>query len=362
MFIVKTSPRAFLYALLPLLIVQGMLFCNGLAGSQASPPLFEMPTPDRALALLALRISLDAAALVAGHFIARDFGWGSRAVYAVFGGLASAAGYAVALRYGLVWVPPIPRHPDHRRHPADPGRHGGGLCVQPACRLRAPQAAAGRAGRQRFGCSTDAAAASPQPDAAPAPAAFEGPVQVRTSLGAMFMAAMVPALLVAALFFTLAPSDPAMAMAVPAQMFVMTAIVTTIPALIGSCAGARAGARPAPHPRVRIRRPRRAVRACARAGADPVRRLAGVSVHRRGRGLPDAAADGVRRHHDGGVPPFRRARAALAARTSAGARGRSAGAGGPSEPPQPRRGAQRLTTEAAAHSCELRVRHTSRLA
>ena len=232
MFIVKTSPRAFLYALLPLLIVQGMLFCNGLAGSQASPPLFEMPTPDRALALLALRISLDAAALVAGHFIARDFGWGSRAVYAVFGGLASAAGYAVALRYGLVWVPPIPGTLITAGIlPTLGGMVAGFVYSQlagfePRKRPQAAQA-------DNASDASDAAAASPQPDAAPAPAAFEGPVQVRTSLGAMFMAAMVPALLVAALFFTLAPSDPAMAMAVPAQMFVMTAIVTTIPALIG---------------------------------------------------------------------------------------------------------------------------------
>ena len=85
MFIVKTSVRAFLFALLPLLLVHGMLLGNALIGTQTD--LQQVPPPDKVLGMLLLRVAFDAAGLVIGHFTCRGLGIGSRAAYAIVGGV-----------------------------------------------------------------------------------------------------------------------------------------------------------------------------------------------------------------------------------------------------------------------------------
>ena len=73
MLIVKTSPRAFLFALLPLFFIHGVLLAMALLGS-GDPPTLALPPPDRAFGILVLRVALDAAGLMIGHFICRGFG------------------------------------------------------------------------------------------------------------------------------------------------------------------------------------------------------------------------------------------------------------------------------------------------
>jgi hypothetical protein len=236
MFIIKTSVRAFLFALLPLLFVHGMLLGNALLGSQANTPLTQLPPPDRAFGMLVLRVALDAAGLVFGHYMLRGFGIGSRGAYALVGGVASALGYAIALRQGL--MPPLPYEGvavTAGIFPTLTGMVAGFLYSQFAGREPLPQADA---------ASGDAASApTPTP-----PVAFDGPVQVRTSFAAMFLASSIPAFLVTVLFFIGfsgfgfrgGSGEPAsfdwsrqiFAIGLPAQVFLMTAMITTIPSAI----------------------------------------------------------------------------------------------------------------------------------
>jgi hypothetical protein len=82
------------------------------------------------------------------------------------------------------------------------------------------------------------------------PVAFDGPVQVRTSIAALFLASFIPAFLVTVLFFIGTyglvsgihdgPGEPMrfvwsrqiIALALPAQMFLVTAMTTMIPCAI----------------------------------------------------------------------------------------------------------------------------------
>jgi hypothetical protein len=238
MFIVKTSIRAFLFALLPLLLVHGMLLGNALLGSQMNPPLWQLPPPDKALSMLVVRVAVDAVGLMIGHFICRGIGIGSRAAYALVGGLASAGGYAISLRHGL--MPPLPYDGVAVTAgilPTLTGMVAGFLYGQFAGRERLQQADASS--------EPTASAATATP-----PAAFDGPVQVRTSIAAIFLASSIPALLVTALFFAVTsgvvsrvhsgPGESAgfvwsrqiVALGLPGQIFLMTVMTTIIPSAI----------------------------------------------------------------------------------------------------------------------------------
>jgi hypothetical protein len=238
MFIVKTSLRAFLFALLPLLFVHGMLLGNALLGSQVDPPLLQLPPPDQAFGMLLLRVAVDAAGLVIGHFICRGLGVGSRAIYAVIGGIASASGYAISLQQGL--MPPLPYYGvviTAGIVPTLAGMVAGFLYGQFAGRECGPHTDPVLA--------TTASATKVMP-----PVAFDGPVQVRTSIAAMFLASFIPALLVTILFFGVTYdvvsrvetgagnplgfvwSRQIMALGLPAQIFLMTVMTTIIPSAI----------------------------------------------------------------------------------------------------------------------------------
>jgi hypothetical protein len=222
--------------LLLLLLVHGMLICNMLAGSQANPPLMQLPPPDKAFGMLLLCVALDAAGPMIGHFICRGFGVGSRAAYALIGGVASAGGYAISLQQGL--MPPLPYDGVAVTAgilPTLTGMVAGFLYGQFAGRESVQNAEAQPAD------STSVAKPTP-------PAAFNGPVQVRTSIAAMFLASFIPALLVTTLIFMgtyvlvggghdgpgehFVWSRQIIALALPAQMFLMAAMTTIIPGAI----------------------------------------------------------------------------------------------------------------------------------
>ena len=237
MFIVKTSVRAFLFALLPLLLVQGMLLGNALLG-QAITPISQLTPPDQAFGMLVLRVAVDAAGLIFGHFMCRGFRVGSRAAYALVGGVASALGYAISLKQGL--MPPLPYDGVAITAgilPTLTGMVAGFLYSQFAGRERLPHAEASSA--------DTASGAKPTP-----PVVFDGPIQVRTSIAAMFLASSIPALLVTMLFFMGLSgffsgfhngwgepmrfdwSRQLIALGLPVQIFLMTAMTTVIPSAI----------------------------------------------------------------------------------------------------------------------------------
>jgi hypothetical protein len=243
MFIVKTSPRAFLIALLPLLFVHGVLLAMSLLGSQTNPPTMALPPPDKAFGMLMLRVGVDAAGLMLGHFMCRGFGVGSRAAYALIGAVAAAGGYALSVQQGLV---PAPVYDGVTVTagilPTLTGMVAGFLYGQFAGRESLVRIDTEAAGTQN---ASVVAVAKPAP-----PAIFDGPVQVRTSMAAMFFASFFPAFLAAVLFFMMSysfisgvqdgPGEPMrfvwsrqiMALALPAQMFLMTAMTTMIPGAI----------------------------------------------------------------------------------------------------------------------------------
>ena len=243
MFIVKTSFRAFLFALMPLFFVHGVLLAMALLGSQTNPPSMALPPPDKAFGMLMLRVGIDAAGLMLGHFICRGFGVGSRAAYALIGAVAAAGGYAISIQQGL--VPPSPYEGVTVTAgilPTLTGMVAGFLYGQFAGRENLVPVNTEAAGTH---AASVIAVAKPAP-----PTVFDGPVQVRTSIAAMFFASFFPAFLTAVLFFMMTygfvsgvqdgPGEPMrfvwsrqiMALALPAQMFLMTAMTTMIPGAI----------------------------------------------------------------------------------------------------------------------------------
>jgi hypothetical protein len=263
MYITRTSIRAFLLALLPLFFIHAVLFAMALITPSAEgaatfseairsplpppPPAAALPLPDYVFGMLLLRVGLDALGLLLGHFVARRFLIGSRTAYALIGALAAATGYTIALRFGLSLLPPIEgAMVTAGILPTLAGLAAGflygqfagrELVMSPANAVRADEVAAQNTG--------DTVKSVP----APLPATFDGPVQVRTSFVATMLAAIVPAFLFSAWFFTFTWSlvsgvdaNPGqmrfdwsrqvLAIAMPAQMFLINTIVTIVPGSI----------------------------------------------------------------------------------------------------------------------------------
>lgn len=140
-----------------------------------------LPTPDQALVMYLRRIVIDGALLFAGHWLLRRATIATRLAYGAMGGAAAAAGYAIALKNGLMFVaPPAGSHLTAAILPSLVGIIAGTLYLQFAGRevIALPAAQSPR----------DAAATD-----APAPTLFDGPVQVRTSIVAMLIASVIPA-------------------------------------------------------------------------------------------------------------------------------------------------------------------------
>lgn len=233
--IIRTSPRAFVTALIPLAVLHGALLANRIAGSTSTGA--PMTMPDAAALTLALRIGIDAALFAAGHVILRMNGLGSRAAYGIMGGLAAVIGYAFAFRIGVYTVDPYPgAWVTAGFLPTGAGMIAGFLYAQVAgYDLDAMEASAPAAARD----SGVPAAAPFGPSPAPLPSSFEGPLQVRSSFAAGAIASLVPSLLVTVLavpllmtLFVGSPHLHTLFLALPAQMFVTVLLVTIAPAAL----------------------------------------------------------------------------------------------------------------------------------
>lgn len=213
--LVRTSARALFLALIPSAFVQGVLLSLSLWvwGEQS---FLGLPGPDGVLALYALQLAIGGGLLFAGHVVLRHFGVYSRWAYSIMGGIAAAIAYAMAARYGiLASSPSAGTWLSAGLLPTLAGVLSGFLYGQFAgVELHGPAAT----GQFRGG--------------------FEGPVRVRTSLGAMALSAFVPAVLVAILTFTvvqiggLGGGPKALFIALPAQLFISAMFATVIPSVI----------------------------------------------------------------------------------------------------------------------------------
>lgn len=228
MYVVRNSSRALFAALIPLAVIHAALTAMALLGAKVEPPLMSMPAPDRLLFAYGGRLMLDGALLFAGHSLLRHFRISSRVAYTLIGGAMAATCYLLALRNGLLLSPPPPG-----------SEYAAGLLP----------AAAGMLAGFLYGqfAGLEIVAAPAQATAAPVPATetaaapprvFDGPVRVRTSVGAIAIAATVPAAITAVLAFMFialfGPAGPGwlITAALPAQIFLIVLIATTVPAAI----------------------------------------------------------------------------------------------------------------------------------
>lgn len=223
---VRTSARALFLALIPPAIVQGVLVSLSLWVWEARPFL-GLPGPDGILTLFAVQMTIFGALLFAGHSSLRHFGIYSRWAYATMGAAGAVVAYVAAARYGILASNP-----------------SAGTWISAAIMPTLAGALSGFLYGQFAGLEMVAGPPSSSDDSAglhadPMRGRFEGPVQVRTSLGAMALAAFVPALMVAVLAFSLfqfglgnSGMPGAFFFALPAQVFLSTMFMTAVPSLI----------------------------------------------------------------------------------------------------------------------------------
>jgi hypothetical protein len=222
MYVVRNFSRALFAALIPLAVVHAVLLTMAVLTTQTVPAQAVLPPPDKLLFLYAGRLALDGVLLFAGHSVLRQFNICSRIAYALIGGVMAATSYLLAVRNGLLQFPP----------PSGSEITAGLLPT-----------AAGMLAGFLYGqfAGLEAVAAAPRPAAtateaaAVPPRVFDGPVRVRSSVGAIAIAVTVPAaisavlaFMVLALFGTAGP-DSIITAALPAQVFLTVLIATTVP-------------------------------------------------------------------------------------------------------------------------------------
>jgi hypothetical protein len=226
MYVVKNSSRALLVALIPLAVVHAVLTAMALLGAQAAQP-NDLPAPDQVLVLYLARLATDGALLFAGHWMLRQRAISSRFAYAQMGGTMAAAGYAIAIRNSLqLSAPPDGTLLTVGLLPVVAGMIAGFLYGQ----------FAGLVPAARFPkLSYEGLATS---------LAFDGPTRVRTSVAAIVIAATMPAVLTTILSITLASllpgfahfmssgSNPVIAVALPAQLFLTFLVASILPSAI----------------------------------------------------------------------------------------------------------------------------------
>jgi vacuolar-type H+-ATPase subunit I/STV1 len=224
MYVVNNSARALLIALIPVAMVHAVLTAMALLAAQANQP-NDLPTPDQALMLYMTRLAADGALLFVGHCMLRQRANSSRIAYTLMGGAMAAAGYAIAIRNSL-FSPGVGILLTIGLLPIIAGMIAGFLYGQ----------FAGLAPARRF---------PPLSDEGPAMSlAFEGPTRVRTSVAAIVIAAMMPAVLTTILSISLASllpgfvnymssgSNPVIAAALPAQLFLTFLVASILPSAI----------------------------------------------------------------------------------------------------------------------------------
>jgi hypothetical protein len=225
MYVVRNSSRALFAALIPLAVVHAVLLTMAVLTTQVVPAQAVLPPPDKLLFLYAGRLALDGVLLFAGHSVLRQFNICGRIAYALIGGVMAATSYLLAVRNGLLLFPP----------PSGSEITAGLLPT-----------AAGMLAGFLYGqfAGLEAVAAAPRPAAtateaaAVPPRVFDGPVRVRSSVGAIAIAVTVPAAISAALAFMVlalfgtAGPDSIITAALPAQVFLTVLIATTVPSAI----------------------------------------------------------------------------------------------------------------------------------
>lgn len=225
--LIKSSARALAIALLPLAFIHAVLLA--LALLNLFPSNGALRLSDSVLASWIGCIALDGAILFLGHLVARHFGSSRRATYALIGGIAGTAGYIIAMNSGL-WIgrPASDMVVLSGILPTFFGMISGFLYAQ-------------MAGYEPNVVTTPAAIEAKQP------APYDGPIQVRTSIAAIAIAALIPASLMAiiALFVSALAIDVTdtrssianqtgniLLLMIPAQLFILSMIATSVPTAI----------------------------------------------------------------------------------------------------------------------------------
>ena len=237
---IRNSYRAFFIAILPLAVLQAALFASRLAGDMGAGT--SVPMPDSALGLFVARFGMDVAALACGHLALRQAGVATRAAYGLMGGAAVALAYTLAQKHGLQLTAPTPGTVVTAAIvPVIVGMIAGFLYAQFAGREFAAETAPVASAAQSPATEPIAPAAAPPR----APATYDGPVLVRTSIAATVIAAAMPAIFVTVLTLSVimpgfgsimgASADRsvlAAELALPAQIFFITVFVMFVPAAI----------------------------------------------------------------------------------------------------------------------------------
>jgi len=223
MYVVNNSPRALLVALIPLAVVHAVLTAMALLGAKAAEPA-NLPTLDHVVILYLTRLVMDGALLFAGHSILRQFAVSSRLAYALMGGVMTAIGYAIAIRNSI------------RLDSPDDGV---------LLTLGLLPTIAGMIAGFLYGQFAGLAVAAKFPplsyEGLATSFAFDGPVRVRTSVAGIVIAAVMPAVLTTILSVSLASllpgfakymssgTNPVIAAALPAQLFLTFLVATIVP-------------------------------------------------------------------------------------------------------------------------------------
>jgi hypothetical protein len=174
------------------------------------------------LVLFVAQLIIFGALLMAGHAVLRHLAIYSRVAYSLVGAAAAALAYVTAARYGILASSP-----------------GNGTWITAGIL----PTLAGTLSGFLYGQLAGIEVVGERPVGAEGAALrgrFDGPVQVRTSLAAIALTAFVPAVLAAVLAFSLAQygfsgggaGPKALAIALPAQIFMMVMFTTIVPSAI----------------------------------------------------------------------------------------------------------------------------------
>lgn len=231
MYVINNSLRALLIALIPLAAVHVILVTMALLGLKAIEAT-DAPAPDQILLFYLTRVTIDGALLFAGHRILRQRAISSRIAYALMGGVAAAIGYAIAIHNGMSLSPPA----------------GGAILTIGLLPIMGGMLSGFLYGQFAGTVPVEFCLPPSEEDEAAAPAVFDGPTRVRTSVAGIVLAALVPTVLTTILSFTivsLLPTyfraltsgpgpvmDPLIVAAIPAQMFIAILVGTIVPCAI----------------------------------------------------------------------------------------------------------------------------------
>jgi hypothetical protein len=226
MYVVKNSSRALSIALIPLAAIYAVLTAMALLGAKAAEPA-DLPSPDMVLVLYATQLAIATVLLYAGHRMLRQMCVFSRFAYSAMGGVMAAAGYAIAIRNGFQLASP-----------------GDGTLLTVGLLPTIAGTISGFLYGQFAGLEPAANFPKHSYEGLVTSLAFDGPTQVRTSVAAVVIAATMPAVvatLVSISFASLMPgfarfmstgTNPVIAVALPAQLFLTFLVVTIVPSVI----------------------------------------------------------------------------------------------------------------------------------